>query len=91
VGPTAGLDDLEKRKFLTPPGLKLQPLGHPAHSQLLSRLLYYFSTEHFPGKTKEDHENDSLDSRSLGDFKTGTIQHEAGVLITVAFSFHCYG
>jgi hypothetical protein len=26
----AGLDDLEKRKFLTLPGLKLRPLGCPA-------------------------------------------------------------
>jgi hypothetical protein len=30
VVPRAGLDNMEKRKFLTPPGLKLQPLGHPA-------------------------------------------------------------
>jgi hypothetical protein len=28
----AGLDDLEKRKFLTLPGLELRPLGHPARS-----------------------------------------------------------
>jgi hypothetical protein len=28
----AGLDDLEKRKFLTPPGLELRPLGRPARS-----------------------------------------------------------
>jgi hypothetical protein len=26
----AGLDDLEKRKFLTLPGLELRPLGRPA-------------------------------------------------------------
>jgi hypothetical protein len=26
----AGLDDLEKRKFLTPLGLELRPLGRPA-------------------------------------------------------------
>jgi hypothetical protein len=32
VDPRAGLDDMEKRKFLTLPGLELQPLGHPAHS-----------------------------------------------------------
>jgi hypothetical protein len=30
VDPRAGLDDLEKRKFLTPPGLELRPLGRPA-------------------------------------------------------------
>jgi hypothetical protein len=28
----AGLDDLEKRKFLTVPGLELRPLGRPARS-----------------------------------------------------------
>jgi hypothetical protein len=28
----AGLDDLEKRKFLTPPGLEIRPLGRPARS-----------------------------------------------------------
>jgi hypothetical protein len=28
----AGLDDLEKRKFLTLPGLELQPLDRPARS-----------------------------------------------------------
>jgi hypothetical protein len=33
VGPTAGLDDMQKRKFLPPPGLELRPLGRPAHSQ----------------------------------------------------------
>jgi hypothetical protein len=30
VGPRAGLDDMKKRKFLTPPGLELRPLGRPA-------------------------------------------------------------
>jgi hypothetical protein len=39
VGPRAGLDDMEKRKFLTLPGLELRPLGSPARSQSLSRLL----------------------------------------------------
>jgi hypothetical protein len=40
VGPKTGLDDLEKRKFLTLPGLELRPLGRPACSQLLYRLRY---------------------------------------------------
>jgi hypothetical protein len=38
----AGQDDLEKRKFLTLPGLELRPLGHPAVQSIpttLSRLL----------------------------------------------------
>jgi hypothetical protein len=36
----AGLDGVEKRKFLTLPGLELRPLGSPARSQSLYRLLY---------------------------------------------------
>jgi hypothetical protein len=45
VGPRAGLDDVEKRKFLTLPGLELRPLGCPARSQSLYRLRY-------PGKSQ---------------------------------------
>jgi hypothetical protein len=40
VDPRAGLDDVEKKKFLALPGLELQPLGRPSHSQLLCRLRY---------------------------------------------------
>jgi hypothetical protein len=40
VGPRAGLEDVEKRKFLTLPRLELQPLGRPARSQSLHRLRY---------------------------------------------------
>jgi hypothetical protein len=40
VGPRAGLADVEKRKFLTLPGLELWSLGRPARSQLLYRLRY---------------------------------------------------
>jgi hypothetical protein len=36
----AGLDDVEKRKLLTLPGLKLRPLSRPARSQALYRLRY---------------------------------------------------
>jgi hypothetical protein len=36
----AGLDDVEKRKFLTLPELKLRPLGCPARSQSLYLLRY---------------------------------------------------
>jgi hypothetical protein len=35
VDPRSGLDDVEKRKFFTLPGLELLPLGRPARSQLL--------------------------------------------------------
>jgi hypothetical protein len=37
VDPTAGLDNVQKTKFLTLPGLELRPLGHPARSRSLSR------------------------------------------------------
>jgi hypothetical protein len=40
VDPRAGLEDLEKRKFLTLTGLELRPLGRPARSQSLYRLRY---------------------------------------------------
>jgi hypothetical protein len=40
VGPRTSLDDVEKGKFLTLPGLDLRPLGRPARSQSLYRLRY---------------------------------------------------
>jgi hypothetical protein len=40
VDPTAGLDDVEKRKFLTLAGLELGLLCRPARSQSLHRLRY---------------------------------------------------
>jgi hypothetical protein len=36
VDPRAGLDNLEKRKFLILPGLELRTLSHPARSQSLN-------------------------------------------------------
>jgi hypothetical protein len=42
MNPTAGLDDVEKWKFLTLPGLELRPLRRPARSQSLYRLCYVF-------------------------------------------------
>jgi hypothetical protein len=38
VGPRAGLDEVEKGKFLNLPELELRPLGHPARNQSLYRL-----------------------------------------------------
>jgi hypothetical protein len=38
--PRTGLDDVEKRKFLTLLGFEFQPLGRPARSQSLYRLRY---------------------------------------------------
>jgi hypothetical protein len=40
VDPRAGLDDVEKRKFLTLAGLELRSPGRPARSQSLYRLRY---------------------------------------------------
>jgi hypothetical protein len=40
MDPTAGLDDVERRKFLPPSGLKLRPLSRPARSQSVYRLRY---------------------------------------------------
>jgi hypothetical protein len=40
VDPRAGLEDLEKSKFLTLPGLELRPLRRPARSQSVYRLRY---------------------------------------------------
>jgi hypothetical protein len=40
VDPRVGLDDVEKEKFFTLPGLELGPLGRPARSQSLYRLSY---------------------------------------------------
>jgi hypothetical protein len=40
VGARAGLDKVEKRKFLTILGLELRLLGRPARSQSLYRLRY---------------------------------------------------
>jgi hypothetical protein len=39
-GPRVGLDDMEKRKSLTIPGLELRPLGCPTRSQSLYQLRY---------------------------------------------------
>jgi hypothetical protein len=40
VDPRAGLYDMENRKFLPPPELKLRPVGRPVRSQSLYRLRY---------------------------------------------------
>jgi hypothetical protein len=40
IGPRASLDDGEKSKFLTLPGLELRHLCRPARSQSLLRLRY---------------------------------------------------
>jgi hypothetical protein len=52
VGPRAGLDDAEERKFLTLPELELRPLGRPACTQSLYRLRYpgsHVNNDEVPG------------------------------------------
>jgi hypothetical protein len=46
LDPRTGLDDVEKRKFLTLPGLEYRPLGRPILSQSLYRLRYPGSLLH---------------------------------------------
>jgi hypothetical protein len=41
VDPRAGMDDVEKRKFLTIPGLELRLLGHPARSQSQMKIINF--------------------------------------------------
>jgi hypothetical protein len=63
VGPRAGLDEVEKRKFFTLPGFELRTLGRPVRSQPLYRLRYPGSIwyvfghkkciQYFVGKPKE--------------------------------------
>jgi hypothetical protein len=52
VEPRAGLDDVEKRKFLTLLGLELRPLGRPARSQSLYRLHYFVLTHNYKHNMK---------------------------------------
>jgi hypothetical protein len=40
----AGLDEVEKRKFLTLPGLELRPLGRAARSQSWYSLINFLSS-----------------------------------------------
>jgi hypothetical protein len=49
VGPRAGLDNLEKRKFLILPGLEIRPLGRPARSQSLDQLVPVVTSKEVDG------------------------------------------
>jgi hypothetical protein len=42
VGPRTSLDDVEKEKFLTLPGLELRPPCHPARSRLVYPLVIVY-------------------------------------------------
>jgi hypothetical protein len=66
VDPRAGLDDVEKKKFLTLLGLELRPLGRPARSQPLYRLHYPGSSTNasnlLPFRNKQTHQSRLQDS-----------------------------
>jgi hypothetical protein len=46
MDPRTGLDNVEKGKFLTLPGLEFRPFGRPARSQSLYRLFYPGSSQY---------------------------------------------
>jgi hypothetical protein len=50
VDPRVFLDEVEKRKFLTLPGLELRSLCRPVRSQSLYRLRYIFLEVNRPGR-----------------------------------------
>jgi hypothetical protein len=54
VDSRACLDDEEKRKILTLPGLEFRPLGRPARSQSLYRLRYPGSGLELKGRISKD-------------------------------------
>jgi hypothetical protein len=58
VDPRVGLDDVEKRKFLTLPELEIRPLSRPACIQSLCRICY-------PGIPKPTKRLNALDLTSL--------------------------
>jgi hypothetical protein len=53
VDPRAGLDDVEKRKFLILPELELRPLGRPARGQSLYQLRNPGSQTQFKLRTSQ--------------------------------------
>jgi hypothetical protein len=60
AGPRAGLDDVEKIKFLILPGLELRSFGRPARNQSLYRLRY-------PGYKEEEKYRSDLNNGNRQD------------------------
>jgi hypothetical protein len=78
VDPRSGLDDVEKRKFLTLPGLELRPLGRPARSQSLYRLRYPGSAPYGTNIYKKSKVN-----KTLQDDQVLLRTTEAGISIVI--------
>jgi hypothetical protein len=72
VDPRAGLDDVEKRKFLTLPGLELRPLRGPARSQSLYRLRYPGSCFKHTSDINTPVENSSILTQEFSSVKLPT-------------------
>jgi hypothetical protein len=66
VGTRDGLDDVEKRKFLTLPGPELRPLGRPARNHRPYRLRY-------PGVTQDENQSNSEMERKMRNAKTNSM------------------
>jgi hypothetical protein len=52
MDPRVGLDDVEKRKFLTLPGLELRSLGRPALSQCMVDIFREITVRAIDGKKR---------------------------------------
>jgi hypothetical protein len=73
VGPRAGLEDVEKRKFLTLPAFELRPLRRPArtddipaHKEVLGKAnrILFFDTTRTSQKTKGGGDTDGTQLRN---------------------------
>jgi hypothetical protein len=71
------MDDMEKRKFLTLPGLELHPLGHPTHSQSLFRLCYPSSSLSvvWEGKYINKHLHEKTKGKESENYLKETLPH----------------
>jgi hypothetical protein len=54
------VDDMEKWKFLPPPGLEHRPLGRPARSQSLYRLRYSGSLYNYKSRNENSNRIDAM-------------------------------
>jgi hypothetical protein len=88
VDPRVGLDDAEKRKFLTLPGLKLPPLGRPARSQSLHRLRYPGSSTNVSIRQISHKKSSPLESVQSSQ-QTHTLSHYTSVSIISSHLLLC--
>jgi hypothetical protein len=70
VDPRAGLDNMEKLKFLTLPGLEPRPLSRPARSQSLYRLRYHGSHREGRGELERDKKETLWEEEGIENFSS---------------------